>query len=209
MRVSLVQPLHNHASEDPTKPGHIYSNTSLWTAGSQLIQAGLDVDFHDENIRPAEPQGNVVGLNIVGPPYIPVVAERIRSISQGQRILLGGQTLRGLVTEDKLTGRATKRVIFDMLFGKETIYGNSSLDTSHALGMPSFPLAKATSLIPAYERVPPEDMKLYLEREMSFYLSQWCKYNCDFCQAQKKLPEEYRESDVLKKDLHWLFTRAE
>ena len=96
-----------------------------------------------------------------------------------------------------------------MLFGKETIYGNSSLDTSDALSVPAFPLAKATSLIPAYERVPPEDMKLYLEKEMSFYLSQGCKYNCDFCQARKNLPEEYREGDVLKKDLNWLFTRAE
>ena len=71
MKIDLIQPRHNYAPKEGV--GHIYMPTSLLTAGARLLNAGIDVTFHDENLRPLEVSSNYVGFNLLGAPYIPEV----------------------------------------------------------------------------------------------------------------------------------------
>lgn len=75
------------------------------------------------------------------------------------------------------------------------------------------------SLIPAYERLPPEYLACYLRHEFCFFLSQGCKYQCTFCAAVrtrrdsrtgKMIAEKdaYRDLAVAKADLDYLVKRA-
>src|SRR3989344_7837955 len=86
----FVQPRHVYAPSEGE--GHIYSPTSLWTVGAKLIEAGADIEFADENLRSVDTESaDVVGINLVGAPYIPLVRERFRSALAGdQPWVIGG-----------------------------------------------------------------------------------------------------------------------
>ncbi|MDR0860332.1 MAG: hypothetical protein LBO09_05150 [Candidatus Peribacteria bacterium] len=61
----------------------------------------------------------------------------------------------------------------------------------------------------AYSHISDEQMKHYLTKEFSIYLSQGCKYNCQFCQACKNTKERYRDLSLLEKELVFLGEKAE
>lgn len=197
----FIQPRHTYAP--PIGDGHVYSPTSLWTVGSKLIQAGADIDFADENLRPANTDGaDVLGVNLLGAPYIPLVRERFRSILKGDRkFIVGGQVVTGL-----------NQTQFDTLFGPNKIHGSHLSVVADAVGARFEELIpdEDVSLIPAYEKISDEDMKEYLapNREISFYLGQGCIFNCTFCPAPKNRVETYRNTKVLEKDLTYLTERA-
>lgn len=205
--------------------GHIYSPTSLWTVGSKLIQAGADVTFEDENIRRASTEdADVIGVNLVGPPYIPVVRDRLKNVIEGkeQQLILGGQVITGLTREQLST-----------LFGEKAVDGTSMTELVRAVGvqltkrkshervilqmldgtcseMEELMPDEQVSLIPSYQRISDEDMREYLDpqREISFYLSQGCIFGCKFCPAKKNMKERYRNMEVIEKDLSYLTERA-
>ena len=199
--VSLLQPRHNYAPE--TGQGHIYSNTSLWTAGARIMEAGGAIaQLHDENLRPFTPTSERVGINLLGPPYISVARRIMRDISavqSGTRFLLGGQIV-DLLSEEE----------FRALFGKDAVNGNNDALLAEELGIDvrALPQPEETSLIPAYEKIPDGDMLEYLSREISFYVSQGCRFNCAMCIAEKGKPERYRKSEVIERDLTYLISRA-
>jgi|TARA_Y100000310_G_C20647860_1_gene797661 hypothetical protein len=201
MKIDLIQPRHNYASQEGQ--GHVYLPTSLLTAGARLLNAGIDVVFHDENIKPAEITADYVGFNLLGAPYIPDVIRRqeeIREESGDKTFLVGGQVVSGL-TPDQL-----KR-----LFGNSTYNGNNDSTLASILGIDERELEspERTSLIPAYEKLDDEIMREYLSREFSFYVSQGCKKACDFCAADKQRRESYRDYEVMEADLDYLAKRSE
>lgn len=200
----LLQPRHIYAPPMEEGQGHIYSPTSLWTVGSKLIQAGADVTFEDENIRKADTEhADVIGVNLVGPPYIPVVRDRLKNVIDGneQQLILGGQVITGLT-----------RYQLSTLFGDKAISGLNITETAKAVGAKLEQLMpdEQTSLIPSYECISDEDMKEYLDpqREISFYLSQGCIFACKFCPAQKNMKERYRNMEIIEKDLAYLTEQA-
>lgn len=76
------------------------------------------------------------------------------------------------------------------------------------------PPAQEASSIPAWESLSEHHLRAYFQdeagrpKEMAFYLSQNCAFNCNFCLASKGKEEEYRDLDVAEKDLEWLATKA-
>ena len=212
MKIDLVQPRHTYA---PTEGlGHIYMPTSLLTAGARLLRAGIDVTFHDENLQPRSLTSRYAGINLLGAPYIPEVMALQQAISQesGEEMtyLLGGQVISGLSEEQ-----------FSRLFGKHACNGNDDHALSALLQIDKRDLLppEKTSLIPAYEKLSDKVMKEYLSREFSLYVSQGCKFACDFCAAVRsfrdpvsgdisKATETYRDPQILEKDLEYLVLRS-
>lgn len=47
------------------------------------------------------------------------------------------------------------------------------------------PPPECIDMASVYADIDDSNMKLYLEHEFSVYVSQGCKYNCNFCQAAK------------------------
>ncbi|MFC2135944.1 radical SAM protein [Bacteroidota bacterium] len=199
MKIDLIQPRHNYApARSKEEFGHIYLPTSLLTVGSRLLDAGVDVEIHDENLRPRQISSEYVGFNLLGAPYIPEVIRAQKEIGE-KTYLVGGQVVSGL-SKDQLR----------RLFGDSTHNGNDDFELSRILGINQAELQtpEQTSLVPAYEKLDDEVMKEYLSREFSLYVSQGCRFACDFCGADKKRTESYRDIDVIKADLDYLVKRA-
>ena len=211
MKMDLVQPRHNYA---PTEGlGHIYMPTSLLMVGARLLNAGVDVTFHDENIKPLEVSSDYVGFNLLGAPYIPEVIklqERIRQENGEKKFLVGGQVVSGLSMGQ-----------LERLFGSSTYNGNDDITLTKVLSIDEKALVspEQTSLIPAYERLGDDIIREYLSREFSLYVSQGCKFSCDFCAAVRtyrdpatgqttKVKESYRDPSIIKADLAYLVGKA-
>ncbi|MEK6891939.1 MAG: hypothetical protein AABX25_02015 [Nanoarchaeota archaeon] len=202
-KIDLIQPRHNYApvaSEE--KFGHIYLPTSLLTAGAVLQDAGIDVNLHDENLSTKDITSRYVGINLLGAPYIPEAIKLQNQIRQETgnetTFFLGGKVIDSL-TDDQ----------FLRLFGDDSLKGNDLGLVSRVIGgnkQVQSPLD--ASLIPIYKKIPDEIMKEYLSREISFFVSKGCSSVCDFCAADKGMPETYRDQHVLKNDLSYLVGRA-
>ena len=213
--IDLIQPRHNYAPPaNQDKLGHIYLPTSLLTIGSRLLNAGVEVKFHDENLRRRDISFNYVGSNLLGAPYISNVmklqADIVDEAGEDVTFFVGGQVVSGLSSNQ-----------LRRLFGRSTHNGNSDRGLSAILGVDEKLLIapESTSLIPAYERIDNETIKEYLSREFSFYVSQGCKFACDFCAAVRtsrdlatgeltKVKELYRSPEIIQKDLGYLVKRA-
>ncbi len=225
--ITIIQPRHNYAPEDPTTVGHIYSCTSGWTAGSMLEGSGkVTVAYHDQNLRPGlgEEKSRFIGVSLLGAPYIPEAIKIQSQLPVGTKFVVGGKVVDGLHKVDE-TGRVIDRSQFDKLFGKDAVIGTNKFELAKAFGISPDEILEPerTSLIPAYEKIPDADMKKYMEHEMSFYLSQGCKYTCDFCTADRtrvragkdgrkittNVNERYRWPSVIESDLEYLVTRAQ
>lgn len=213
MTVDLIQPRHIYASKEGL--GQIYLPTSLLTVGARLMQAGVDVKVFDENVRPYFGNAKIVGLSLLGAPYIWSVIQRINQLQsksiENLTFLLGGQVIDGLTPEQ-----------FSKLFGKvNSLNGNMDINLINTLNIKlnTLPVPEKTSLIPIYEKLSDSDMQLYLENEFSFYLSQGCKYSCEFCAAVRTrkdrntgktivTKEIYRDFKIIEQDLNYLVNRA-
>ena len=152
VRVDLIQPRHNYAPPvEQEKVGHVYMPTSLLTVGSRLLNSGVEVNFHDENLRPRDISSRYVGSNLLGAPYIPEVVKLQRDIAEeaGEDVtfFVGGQVVSGLNSSQ-----------MRRLFGTSTHSGNSDRNLATVLGIEerSLTAPERTSLIPAYERLDDE-----------------------------------------------------
>jgi hypothetical protein len=198
-RLTLVQPRHVYAPQQGN--GHIHLSAPLVTAAARMIDSGVDpsaITMVDENFGDAptgEIEADVVGINLVGAPYIPVaikmISDRVRS---GARVLLGGQIIDSLSIEE-----------FEQLFCSirpdvEVVNGNEEIAR--------YSPEEEVSSIPVWDLIPDEQMREYLSHEFSFYLSQGCKYGCRSCQAKKGRKEKYRNMEVMREDLEYLILRA-
>ena len=202
--IELIQPRHNYAPAiQEERLGHIYIPTSLLTAGAVLQNAGIDVRIHDENFGYCQIDSRYVGINLLGAPYIPEAIKLQKNIRKetgnDSMFFLGGKIIDGLADDQ-----------FKRLFGDDAYRGNDlNSAASRIIGkdiQTKSPLE--VSLIPAYEKIPPIMMKSYLAEEISFFTSKGCSSLCDFCAADKGMPEKYRDQGILKNDLSYLVQKA-
>ncbi len=213
MKIDLIQPRHNYAPSPIENPiGHVYMPTSLLTAGARLLDAGLEVKFHDENVKPYENSSDFIGINLLGAPYIPEVIKLQKRIDgetgKNNTYFLGGQVINGLTSDQ-----------FRKLFWNNSYNGNDDGVLESILGVQYLTTPEQTSLITAYDLLDDQTMREYLSRESGFYVSQGCKFACDFCPADrtfkdpntgetKKVSERYRDGDILESDLEYLVQRS-
>ena len=204
-QMTFIQPRHNYAPE--SGDGHIHLSAPLITIMSRIRNAiggeMIEMTYLDENFEGerGEIESDIVGVNLVGAPYIPEAIKIIKRVRAGATILLGGQIINS-VDED-----------FDRLFkgvrNDVTVFnGNQEQILKETLDISNIPRQEDVSSIPVWKNIDKEQMKKYLSHEMSFYLSQGCKFNCHFCQAIKGRPEIYRKTDIAAEDLEWLTEKA-
>jgi hypothetical protein len=208
MPLALVQPRHVYAPDDG-EVGHVYMPTALLSVAARLIKAGVEVDIFDENICPAKLSDQAIGINVIGPPYVARTVDllrRHRREAPGYVQIVGGQGVRGFSNKQLST-----------LFGGNTVAGNQEDALSKALGLRGVPQVEATSLIPAYQRLPAQQLALYLKSEFCFYLSQGRRFSCTFCAAERststrqstsRVVESYRRLNVAYEDLLFLSLTA-
>lgn len=216
----LYNPRHNASSADGEE--QIYFPSSLAVVAARVLQAGGDIHFQDANLNNAEISNDVVGIHVLGAPYIPEVIhlkeQMIRTMGQSLRVLLGGQVISGLTREQ-----------FQRLFGSLCENGNADsqlqdpdqvLKSAAGLHLRRLPHPEETSLIPFYEKLSDSDFTKYFSHEWCLYLSQGCKYACTFCAAQRtkhdpqsgqlvSVREQYRDVAILEADLKYVAARAE
>ncbi len=199
---------HNLAPQEGE--GQIFLPNSVFTAGSRAIQAGADISFQDGNLRPLTLDAyDDVGVSVIGAPYIPEVSRQI----PGREVIVGGQIINGLTRRS--------RADLQRLFGERCVNGNDDAELANAIGVQAndFPELLKTSVIPAYERLQPEDLTKYLRHELAFFLSQGCEKSCTFCAAQRThrdphtgavriVKEEYRDLEIVERDLRYLVEKA-
>src|SRR5215216_4432498 len=211
--ILLIQPRHTYAP-DPAlgKPGDIYMPTSLLTVAARLLHAGVAVDFCDENLAESSSSCGVLGVNLLGAPYVQRVRDlldRVRQTCGNVTLILGGQVVSGFRTEE-----------LARLFGERAVNGNDDMALGVALQIQGETLlpVNQTSLVPAYELLDDVTMQRYLGTEFSLFVSQGCKYSCTFCAAQRTrldvktgkyriAREVYRDVDVVERDLLYLIDR--
>ena len=77
--MDLIQPRHSYA--DDKSQWIIYTNTSLRTIWSILDNKWIDITLHDENLSETKSlSSNIVWINLLWGPYIPVVIDTIQKL---------------------------------------------------------------------------------------------------------------------------------
>lgn len=214
-KILLIQPRHNYAPHySENKIGHIYMPTSLLAAASIFLAIGVEVEFIDENIIQSDLNHNLVGINLLGSPYIPIALEIEKRLKlkydNDFLLLIGGQIVSGLSQVDMYS-----------LFSPQTINGNSYKNLSKYFNVKeeTIPKVENLSFQDVYNLIDEKIFKLYLENEFGFYLSQGCKYSCSFCAAKRTIilsdlgiknreVEVFRNIDLALADLEFLIKKA-
>lgn len=211
IKMDLIQPRHSYADE--TAQWQIYTNTSLRTMWAMLNDAGIPISLHDENIRPIPTlDSNIVGINLLWAPYIPVAKEMIQRLRNQfwdeLLFILGWQVL----TQKK--SKTWKILWLDDIQFKKIFWENveNGMKTGvlekifHARNLM---IAPNVSLIPMYKKLSDADFLKYFSGEISLYVSQGCKFTCDFCAAEKNQKEIYRDENLICKDILYIVTRLQ
>lgn len=188
----------------------VYLNGSLITVAAQLIAMGHQVQIVDLNIdnltdkpiRDKFRSADLIGVSIIGSPYIPSAIEFAREMKKlaPATVLVGGQVIENLSQPQ-----------FDALFsGTNAVWTANDRDLAKALGCKAeeIPNAYNVSLVPVFETMGPERMAVYLRREMTLVLAQGCVFNCAFCAARKNQAEVHRGLESFATDLHFLAKSA-
>ncbi|MCX6822589.1 MAG: radical SAM protein [candidate division SR1 bacterium] len=209
--MDLIQPRHSYAHEEGK--GQIYTNTSLWTIGTILDNAGVDISLHDENFGEVESlSSDTVGISLLGAPYIPVVKDMMQRLKSkfgnDLKFVLGGQVLTQKQSKmGKTLGLDT--VQFKNLFGEDVVNGMQEGTLEQVCNIQKLSTGYDVSLIPMYEKLSDTDFLTYFTKEISLYVSQGCKFDCDFCAAVKHQKEQYREAQVMYIDLSYIAERLQ
>ena len=200
--VLLINPRNSLAPPSENgKEGHLWKPDSLITLAARLEVAGIRSCIFDENLRQAPDASDIIGLTVVGAPWIPVVRQRILELSQNsprRRFIIGGQLAAGLSQDET-----------EQLFGPNVWNGMISgqleriLDTKKPI-----PTREAVSVRNTLCQMSDSDLEKYLRAESSIYIADGCHFNCSFCAAKKGQKESYRDFHMLQEELDFLFSKA-
>lgn len=194
--IEIINP--EHCYSDPRDP-YIFLPTSALSVVARLQAVGVKVGFCDENLGRPNFDADVIGYSLAGASYVPDVITKINDLRQVRdevRFALGGVTIDGF-TDDQ----------FERLFGKDSFRHSLEVELG-VLRNVQIPVRERVSLVSAYELISDEDMQKYLEREISLYLADGCRFDCNFCGANKDKPEKYRDMDLVLTDLEYLMIKA-
>ncbi len=189
----------------------VYMNGSLYATAARLLAIGHDVEIVDFNIdTPQDPhvislfkQADVIGVSIIGSPYIPNAIKFARMVSRSYpraTLLLGGKVIQSL-----------SRSQFTHLFAETcAIQVASDSDllgvlTTHDGQLPS---AFTVPLRRAWQQMGDVRLRRYLETEFTLVVSQGCVYTCSFCAAEKAQKEVLVSTDNFREDLRFLLGAA-
>lgn len=223
IKMDLIQPRHSYADE--TTQWQIYTNTSLWTIWSILNKVWIDISLHDENFEKVRSlTSDTVWINLLWAPYVPVVIEmmeRFRSqFGNDLNFILWWQVLTQKISKTwKTLGLDDDQ--FKKLFGKNVKNGmqkgvleelcarENASDENNMLMIRTYEKlfekngahGPNISLFRMYEKLSDEDFLQYFSREVSLYVSQWCKFSCDFCAAVKNQKEQYRDRIIMYQEI--------
>lgn len=190
----------------PYGKSQIYFPTDLLLIAGRLKKEGVKAIVYDLNLYDlpdsdelSEQEG--FGIGVIGAPYIPGARNLALNLYEetGKPVGVGGQPIEKLPPEH-----------FDRIFGGEITQVRSDVDLEKLLGISSagLPSPYESSILPALDSIPQEDLPKYLAREFGFFISQGCKFTCDFCAAEKRMPERYRSNEVVEEELVELTKRA-
>lgn len=185
----------------PFGKSQIYFNLSTVAVAAQILALGHMVEILDLNIDKLEVaqvrSADIVGVSIFGAAYIPGAIELLRIIRQMNpqaRLIVGGQTVERLDDED-----------FSKIFGKDVVPGNpDGLAEVLDCQVEEIPAAEKVSFKRAWEAMGETKLVEYLKREGTLFVSQGCRFNCDFCAACKNQPERFRDLGEFEADLLYL-----
>ena len=215
MEITLLQPRHIYAPQmEKVRLGHIYMPTSLLSVFSRLNDASYKVHFIDENIDLATNLTPILGVNLIGAPYVNSTIEIFKKHKKKHPNaiqIVGGQGSRGFESWQ-----------LKKLFGEHIVDGNNVPQLSSVLGLEISDIkpAEQISLIPAYRSLSDSALRLYLNSEIGFYLSQGCRFSCSFCSAERtkkdlntgkkvEVSEIYRDIQLAYEDLLYLSRRSQ
>lgn len=214
--ITLIQPRHTYAPENGL--GHIYMPNSLLTFGAQLQQVAYEARIYDENMDTAMIDTDIVGINLLGAPYIPEAQKIITKIRKSYgnqiKIILGWQVLapgKNIKHPDAPgwsynTGVTSEQ--FSKLFGRNVYNGMVKENLQHVLGISDIPPATGVSIMPMYHSLWDAQLLAYMRGEIPLYVSQGCAMNCSFCAAVKWTPEAYRDIQHIQSDMMYLLGKA-
>lgn len=191
---------------------HIMGLPPVSIPAARLLYAdpSLSISIQDGNCAPLQTEHtDIIGLNVLGVPNFPEVLHIIEQLRSDQKIVLGGQVMR-FITDD----------VRRRIFGATVLDGNDDVCVAREIGCSALPSPEGISLVSAYARFSDTELCTYLTetdvqsgrivpREIAFYVSQGCKYACDFCGAAKKQKERYRSLSGMKNDLEFLIEKSQ
>jgi hypothetical protein len=204
MRILLVQPCYPHGRKQTYLPG------GLLNLGSRLRAVGIQVDLVDYNqcdqtnpeVVTLYEQADIVGVSVLGTPYIPSVINHVWSMGHRygfrHKILIGGEGV----------ARIRKRDFINWFAGLNPnlhlIQSDHDLEVQLGLKIGSLPSMYDTSMVPMLADLPESQLEKYLCREFALFLSQGCKFNCNFCAAAKARAETYRSLESLREEVEFI-----
>ncbi len=187
----------------PYGKSQLWMPSDLYKVAEKLEGAGIQTDVADLNLErlPANLRDyNYTGIGVIGAPYIPdtiKLAEEVRE-KTGKNPLIGGPGVEYL-SEDQ----------FRKLYGSAIqIRNDKDLSTAVDKQVPS---VYEVSIKDRINSLNPQLLEKYLGGEFSFFVSQGCKYSCNFCSAVRSRPgarvtEQF--SRVVRNDLEALAEKA-
>jgi radical SAM superfamily enzyme YgiQ (UPF0313 family) len=184
-----------------------YMNGSLCATAASLIAIGNKVVMLDFNIDDSDDpkvldqiqQADLVGISVIGSPYIPSAIDFVRRFAS-KTILIGGQAIAKLTREQ-----------FRQLFGNTNavqITSNADLAQTLDCSPGDIPDPFSSPMTPVWQSMGKDRLEYYLRREFALVLSQGCNRKCDFCGAEKKQRERFVELDIFKSDMLFLASTA-
>ena len=167
-------------AEYPYGKSQTWLPMDLHKVAAQLDAVGIRADVVDLNFESLPSnlgRYDFIGIGVIGAPYIPTtrrIAQQVKEMT-GKRPLIGGPCIGYLSPEE-----------FRVLYGDATQIKNTQ-DLSVAVGR-EIPSVYDTSVNGRIRGMEPSKRERYLRSEMSFFVSQGCKFACDFCAAERSRP---------------------
>lgn len=188
--VLLIRPSY------PYGKSQIYMPTDLIRVASMIESAGvktrvLDLNLHKMSSERELRKYDAIGIGVVGPPYIPISRKIVNALecAKVSKIFVGGQVITHLSPNQ-----------FGRIYGQNITQIKDNSDLAALAGASILP-AQKTSISGILRSLDESDLRLYLEREFSTFVSQGCKYNCRFCAAPKAQAEIRSDPQILEDEL--------
>jgi hypothetical protein len=166
----------------------------LMKVSAQLEASGVETTIVDLNLQKMPSQRELesytyIGTGIIGAPYIPSSKKLVSEVFEmtGKPVMIGGQGVEHFKPEE-----------FRTIYGKSGIQIKNKDSLANNVRMP-LPDVYSTTVAPQINLIEAEKIMGYLSHEFSFFVSQGCKYGCDFCAADKGIPEQF--NTTIREDL--------